>query len=322
MTDGANTSRQFTAKPTSGSRSSSTPRKIAAAWRSRSKHLKAVTAPFASDLAARGVAAAALAPSRPAARRTRPGRDVHAWLRYYGRLMALRATAERGADRAERIHRGGRGRRSRSLLEALAGAAKPVTLSAREHETPLAVYPKSAFALLHCHASEPRRSRGSCRTPSARPERRPGGARAHRARARRGAHQHRVLAWIACTAGPGAPVPRARDADPELPERRRRARAAGLIAICKAFDAVNWARLRALEPLIAPDPEDDDAPRRRPSWSQFFASVASTRGPRVGRRAARSLARRADRDHAARRLGAAPGDGGREGEGAREQEDG
>ena len=46
-------------------------------------------------------------------------------------------------------------------------------------------------------------------------------------------------------------------------------------AICKAFDAANWARLQALEALITPDPDSDDTPRKRPSWSQFFASFAS-----------------------------------------------
>jgi hypothetical protein len=90
-------------------------------------------------------------------------------------------------------------------------------------------------------------------------------------------HQHRLLAWIACTPGPGLPFPES-DVEPTLPQDFAELAPQDLVAICRAFDDVNWARLRVLEALISPDPEGDEAPRRRPSWSQFFALAASTEG--------------------------------------------
>ena len=56
--------------------------------------LKAITATLAGDLAARGMAEAELAKIRPGGE-DNPGRDGHAWLRFYGRLCALRALADR-----------------------------------------------------------------------------------------------------------------------------------------------------------------------------------------------------------------------------------
>jgi hypothetical protein len=234
--------------------------------------LKSLTAPLAGDLAARGVADAVLSGIRPGGTEN-PGRNAQAWLRYYGRLCALRALADRDtpaegsatAAAADRI-----------ILEALAGVAKPVTLSGAA-ALELQAHPKSAFALLQCHIRNLTIARlltyaeqlGRSEHPDA-----------HELIARalaEATHQHRVLAWIACTPGSGLPFPEY-ERDPELPAPFTDVAPQDLISICRAFDEVNWARLRALEALVTPDPDDDGTPRKRPSWSQFFASATANEG--------------------------------------------
>lgn len=239
------------------------------------RQLKATAAPFASDLAARGVAEAELAAIRPGGANN-PARDVWAWLRYYGRLMALRALQEREGAAASPTS--SEAAADTVILEALAGAAKPVTLSARDSQgVELAAYPKSAFALLQCHTRNLAIARlleyadrlGKSDDPEA-----------HELVERSLAevvHQHRILAWIACTPGPGLPFPEL-TRDPELPAPFADLAPHDVLTICRAFDDANWARLRALEGLITPDPENEDTPRRRPSWSQFFGAMASSEG--------------------------------------------
>jgi hypothetical protein len=233
--------------------------------------LKSLTAPLAGDLAARGVADAVLSGIRPGGTEN-PARNAQGWLRYYGRLCALRALSDRdtpaegsaAAADADRI-----------ILEALAGIAKPVTLSGSQG-LELQAHPKSAFALLQCHV----RNLAIARLLTyAEQLGRSQDADAHDLIARalaEATHQHRVLAWIACTPGPGLPFPEY-ERDPELKAPFTDLAPHDLIAICRAFDEVNWARLRALEALVSPDPEDD-GPRKRPSWSQFFASATASEG--------------------------------------------
>jgi hypothetical protein len=233
--------------------------------------LKSICAPFAGDLAARGVAEAELAKIHPRGE-DNPGRDVHAWLRYYGRLCALRALVDRDTP----ADAGAAAVADRVILEALAGSARPVALTGTR-ELRLAAYPKSAFALLQCHVRNLARAR--CLTFAERlgqsdaPD-------AHEMIARalgEALHQHRVLAWIACTAGPGLPFSEI-DPDPALPAEYQDLAPQDLLAICREFDEVNWARLRALEALVTPDPEDTGSPRRAASWSKFLGTVAEAEG--------------------------------------------
>jgi hypothetical protein len=240
------------------------------------RSLKALTAPFAHDLAMRGVAAPVLDGIRPGGAEN-PARDAHAWLRYYGRLMALRSAVERGGDGGG-VMTTEEAAADTVILAALAGEAKPIRLSANEHAGErLAVYPKSGIALVKAHVRNLEIGRllsyvdrlGASDDPRA-------STLTERALVEV-LYLHRVLAWIACTPGPGLPFPEVQ-ADPELPELFRDLAPQDLLTICRVFDEVNWARLRALELLMAPDPDEHDAPSRRPSWSQFFGSLAASEG--------------------------------------------
>jgi hypothetical protein len=141
----------------------------------------------------------------------------------------------------------------------------------------VAAYPKSAFALMLCHERNLAIARlltyaeqlGRSDHPDA-----------HDLIARamtEATHQHRVLAWIACTPGPGLPFPEL-ERDPELPPTFAELAPQDIVAICRAFDEVNWARLRALEALVAPDPDAEDAPRGVPPGRSSSASITATEG--------------------------------------------
>lgn len=235
--------------------------------------LRALCGTLADDLVARGVPQAALAPIRPGGEEN-PGRDGHAWLRFYGRLCARRALAERDAPAegspsavADKV-----------ILEALAGVPALVVLSANEAPTrELAVHPKSPFALLCIHERNLVIARLLAYAERLGQSDDPDVMDLVANAMREAVHQHRVLAWIACTPGPGLPFPEL-ERDPTLPPVFADLAPQDIVAVCRAFDEVNWARLRALEHLLAPDPEADDAPRRRPSWSQFLGSVAEHEG--------------------------------------------
>ena len=232
--------------------------------------LKAITATLAGDLAARGMAEAELAKIRPGGE-DNPGRDGHAWLRFYGRLCALRALEDRDSP----VEDGAAAAADREILAALAGTPAPVLLTGGGRE--LAAYPKSAFALIQCHIRELAIARlleyVARLGPTSHHDTHDLVARA----LAEATHQHRVLAWIACTPGPGLPFPED-ERDPTLPPEFEALAPQDIIAICRAFDAVNWARLRALEALVTPDPDAEGAPRKRQAWSQFFAMAASAEG--------------------------------------------
>ena len=231
--------------------------------------LKATCATLRDDLVARGVAQAAIARVWPGGE-DNPKRDAWAWVRCHARLAVLRTLAERdtpaegsSAAAADRV-----------VLDALAATPKPITLADGRR---VAAYPKSAYALIRCHEHNLALARlltaaaqlGASEAPTA-----------HELTARalaEAVHQHRLLAWIATTPGPGLPFAE-EDTDPALPASHADLTPQDLVAICRAFDEVNWAPLRVLEALITPDPEADDEPRRRPSWSQFFALAASQEG--------------------------------------------
>jgi hypothetical protein len=186
----------------------------------------------------------------------------------------LRALAERDAP----VGDGAAAVADRVILEALAGAAKVVTLSVETAGTrELAAYPKSAFALMLCHERNLAIARLLTYAEQLGRSDHPDAHDLTTRAMEEALHQHRVLAWIACTPGPGLPFPEL-ERDPELPPAFANLAPQDIVAISRAFDEVNWARLRALEALVAPDPDAEDAPRRRPSWSQFFGSVTATEG--------------------------------------------
>ena len=205
-----------------------------------------------------------------------PERSAQAWLRYYGRLCALRALAERDTP-AE--NSAAALLADRTILEALAGAARRVTLTGSVGGTTahLEVHPKSAIALLRCHARDLEIARLLAYVEQLGASDDPDASTITERALTEALYQHRVLAWIACTPGPGLPFPEL-EADPALPAPFAELSPFDLVAIARAFEEVNWAQLRSLESLITPDPDAESTPRRRPAWSQFFASIASTEG--------------------------------------------
>ena len=268
------------------------------------RHLKDLTATLASDLAARGVAAVRLASLRPGGEEN-TGRDAHAWLRFYGRLCALRETVDREPT-AEGT--AATAAADATILAALAGSPVRVELVGDAPAIELAAYPKSAFALLKCHSRNLMIARLLAYANRLSQSDDPTAAELVERALTEALHQHRVLAWIACTPGPGLPFDEL-EQDPALPDAFRDLASHNLVAACRAFDEVNWARLRALEALLAPDDDDAETPRRRPSWSQFFGSLVAEEGRAseqvlrdralVGIMATSQLAASAQRDAAA-----------------------
>jgi len=90
------------------------------------------------------------------------------------------------------------------------------------------------------------------------------------------AYQQGLLAWAACTPGPGLPDALAGQwhpkADrPAVPEPFASLQASDLLRIHEAFLRVNAGQLQALDRLV--DLGDQDAAAARPSWSIFFGKL-------------------------------------------------
>jgi hypothetical protein len=226
--------------------------------------IRELTGTLASDLSMRGVSAEQLAAVRPGGEEN-PDTDEMAELRYYGRLCALRAVSSSTRD----IEGSQTDVDDRLVMEALASTSKVARIAGAPmalEGVPVIVFAKSAIACLviHVRSLEIARLLEYARGLTAESE----------SLARvllEVLYQQRVCAWIACTPGPTLPFAEAIP-DPVIPEPFESVDALSLVAICRTFDEVNWARLRALESLITPDDEPERGPR--PTWSQFFASVA------------------------------------------------
>lgn len=85
-------------------------------------------------------------------------------------------------------------------------------------------------------------------------------------------YQMRLVAWGACTEGPGLPFSY-QDECPEIPTPFRDLSPSDLLRIHEAFIAVNAGQLQALERLVQSRPGADGKPVR-PSWSIFFSQLA------------------------------------------------
>ncbi len=216
---------------------------------------------WASDLIERGAASESDVRAVAPGGANNPGKDGEAWLRYYGQLQLLRGRSQREAS-AQRD--GGASSDDAQTLAAL--AAQPVPTSVGP------VYPKSLATLLHCHAREIVLGKlaalvAGLKDADAQDEHVElvGDALAEID------YQTRVLAAIALHAGPGMPF--AASAVPAATELVDLAPVA-VLEVTRAFARANWVNLKAMQSLIEPDPDTDDQPRTRPSWSIFMGSLA------------------------------------------------
>jgi len=232
--------------------------------------LKARCDTLATDLLQSGAASAeAIDAVRPGGVEN-PGRDGAAWLTCYGQLQLLRGRSQRVAANAMNGMNGMNGSDDSLTLAAL--SADPILIRTTAGER--TVHPKSLSTLLHCHGRE--LVLGKLATLLARLT--DADTNDEHADAIGDAvdeidHQTRLLAWIALHEGPGLPFPRL-ERDPAIPDAITTLDAVSILEINRAFARVNWVNLRAMQSLIEPDPEADDAPRARPSWSVFMGALA------------------------------------------------
>jgi hypothetical protein len=229
--------------------------------------LKARCESLAVDLLDTGAASAeAIADVRPGGAEN-PARDGNAWLTCYGQLQLLRGRAQGSHGRSSGVADVS----GDDALALAALAAKPAIVRAAVVD--YLVHPKSLDTLLHCHARDLLLGRLATLTADVldRDTRRLYADRTHEA-IQELAYQTRVLCWIACTGGPGLPFEE-HEREPVLPQGMRDLDPITVLEINRTFARVNWVNLKALESLIAPDP-DAGGDRKRPSWSMFLGTLA------------------------------------------------
>ena len=233
------------------------------------RRLKAQCQSLAEDLLLHGQASAealrALAPGGA----ENPKRDAWAWVWYLGQLQLLRGRAQGPQGPAREGHEPA-SRDDAVILAAL--AARPEMVRGVDG-TRYTVYPKSLGALLECHAREAVLAKlatllARLKDLDTHDEH---ASLVAEACAELGYHT-RLLVWIATTEGPGLPFP-AGERRPALSDAHAGIDPVTVLEIHRAFARVNWANLRGLESLLAPDPEAGGE-RRRPSWSVFMGALA------------------------------------------------
>lgn len=234
--------------------------------------LKAQCKALADDLLQIGAASA------EAVTRVRPGgdenphRDGAAWLRFYGQLQLLRGRSQSShSSHASAAGTEGNPGDDSLTLAALAGAPAVIRVAGADR----GVYPKSLSALLHCHARDIVLGKLATLLAALKD------ADANDEHADLVAeaideidYHTQVLCWIALHEGPGLPFP-AHERQPVVPEEMRALGPLNVLEINRAFARVNWVNLRAMQSLIAPDPESESSSSsQRPSWSIFMGALA------------------------------------------------
>jgi hypothetical protein len=208
---------------------------------------------------------AELSPWRPGGERN-PDESILGVLRWYGKLRQFHARAE-GRQVAT-----SRDQADATLLDALQETPEAVTLrSPVDGRDSLAVHPKGFSALLDCRLCERRIEQFTATaqfleaTDRSAARRFDDGVR----------YYYALFVWITTHEGPGVPY-QWHAATPEPPAWCYEVNPFDLLLVIAAHLKVNVARLQALTVLTHPDPIGKGGPR--PTWSEYFASLAAEKG--------------------------------------------